>query len=75
MIVHGIIDLYFTEGEDIVLVDYKTDHVYKHDTSALVKKYRIQLEMYKKAIERSTGKKVKEAFIYSLYEDSEILCI
>ncbi len=75
IIVHGIIDLYFTEGDHIVLVDYKTDYVPNHNTETLVKKYRIQLELYKRAIEQSTGKKVEEAIIYSLYEDSEILCI
>ncbi len=74
IVVHGIIDLYFTEGEDIVLVDYKTDYVHEHDTSVLIKRYKIQLDLYKRAIEQSTGKKVKEAYIYSIYEDSEILC-
>ncbi len=74
IMVHGIIDLYFTEGDHIVLVDYKTDYVHDHDTSELVKKYKIQLDLYKKAIEQSTGKKVKEACIYSIYEDCEILC-
>lgn len=74
IVVHGIIDLYFTEGEDIVLVDYKTDYVHDHSTSELIKKYSIQLDLYKRAIEQSTGKKVKEAYIYSIYEDSEILC-
>lgn len=75
IIVHGIIDLYFTEGDSIVLVDYKSDYVPDHNTDLLIKRYKIQLELYKRAIEQNTGKKVKEAIIYSIYEDSEIQCI
>lgn len=65
LVVHGIIDLYFVEGDEIVLVDYKTDKVFG-GLSTLAKKYKIQLDLYKEAIEESTGKKVKECIIYSI---------
>ncbi len=65
LVVHGIIDLYFTEGDSIVLVDYKTDRIYG-DLSELVDRYKIQLQLYKEAIEKSTGKNVKECIIYSI---------
>ncbi len=74
VMIHGIIDLYFAEEDHIILVDYKTDYVPEHNTDILVKRYKIQLDLYKKAIEKNTGKKVTEAIIYSLYEDSEVLC-
>lgn len=63
VLIQGIIDAWFFEGDDIVLMDYKTDKV---DTEEeLEKRYRIQLEYYKRALEAATGKRVKEIFIYS----------
>jgi len=73
ILVQGIIDLYYiNENDDIVLIDYKTDYVLNNDETELVKKYKIQLELYKKALELSTNKKVSETYIYSLYLDKEI---
>ena len=65
IVVHGIIDLYFVENNEIVLVDYKTDRIYKSVTE-LADKYRIQLELYKEALEKNTGIGVKECLIYSI---------
>ena len=58
--------MYFEEDDEIVLVDYKTDRVNKYDgEEVLIKRYEKQLELYKTALERTTGKKVKETLIYS----------
>lgn len=65
ILVQGIIDLYFEEDDEIVLLDYKTDHV-KYP-SYLVKRYETQLVYYKQALEQMTHKKVKEVYIYSLF--------
>lgn len=70
--VHGIIDLYFIENNNIILVDYKTDYVNDHNTDELKEKYKIQLDLYKRALEINTGLKVRERIIYSVYEDKEI---
>lgn len=64
VMLQGIIDLYFIENNEIVLVDFKTDNVSSGDE--LVKRYKIQLELYKRALEEITGMKVKESIIYSL---------
>lgn len=71
ILVQGIIDLYFIEDNDIVLVDYKTDNV--NDAKILVDRYAKQLSLYKKALEEATGKKVKEVYIYSTKLNTEIL--
>ena len=63
VLIQGIIDVWFEEGDDIVLLDYKTDKV--RDGKELVEKYTIQLDYYRDALERVTGKKVKERIIYS----------
>jgi ATP-dependent helicase/nuclease subunit A len=63
VLVQGIIDAWFIEGGEIVLLDYKTDRV---DTAKeLTDRYRIQLDLYKRALEAATDMKVKEVFIYS----------
>lgn len=72
IMVQGIIDAFFFEKEDIVLVDYKTDYVEKGKEDELIKKYRTQLEYYAQALERLTGKKVREKIIYSFGLGKEI---
>ena len=65
ILVNGIIDCFFEEEGEIVLVDYKTDR-YIENIEEIKNSYRIQIGIYKKAIERSTGMRVKEAFLYLL---------
>ncbi len=62
VILQGIIDCYFYEGDEIVLVDYKTD--FYEDLEEIKKKYRQQLQLYALAIEKITEKKVKNQFLY-----------
>jgi ATP-dependent helicase/nuclease subunit A len=65
--IQGVIDLYFLEGDELVLVDYKTDYLQGQDASTLIERYGLQLDYYKQALERITGKPVKETIIYSFY--------
>lgn len=65
----GIIDLFFQEDEDIVLVDYKTDYVEEGNEEEIIDRYRTQLTYYKEALEKVTGKKVKESYLYLFYID------
>ena len=71
ILVQGIIDAWFPEGDEIVLVDYKTDRV--KEVGELKKRYEKQLAYYQQALERTTGKKVKEKIIYSLALDEELV--
>lgn len=66
-LIQGIIDLYFEEDGELVIVDYKTDRVNKSTAGEqeLVKRYAIQLDYYAKALAQLTGKCVKEKIIYS----------
>ncbi len=66
VIVQGIVDLYFVEDGEIVIVDYKTDRVRKADGEiTLLNRYKAQLDSYKLALEQVTGMKVKEVYISS----------
>ncbi|MCR5032457.1 MAG: PD-(D/E)XK nuclease family protein, partial [Lachnospiraceae bacterium] len=71
ILVQGVIDACFTEGDDWILMDYKTDRV--RTGQELAEKYRVQLEFYKKALEQLTGKTVKEMWLYSFRLDEQIL--
>ena len=71
ILVQGIIDLYYIDEKDrLILVDYKTDFV--NSKNELIDKYKVQLELYKKALEESLERKVDESYIYSIYLNQEI---
>ena len=63
VLIQGIIDAYFEEDGEIVLVDYKTDTV--KNGEELIRRYETQVEYYKEALEKLTEKKVKEMILYS----------
>lgn len=63
VLIQGIIDVFFEEEGEIVLLDYKTDYV-KHPKE-LVSRYGAQLELYREAVERAFEKRVKECLLYS----------
>ena len=55
---------YIDKDGKLVLIDYKTD---KYGTSIeLEEKYKLQLELYKRALEDATGKKVDRASVWPL---------
>lgn len=72
VIVQGIIDAFFEEEDGIVLLDYKTDRINEGEEDILVKRYSAQMECYKNAIKKATGKEVKETILYSFSLDKEI---
>ena len=72
ILVQGIIDLYYiNQQNEVILVDYKTDYV-EGSEEELIDKYKVQLEIYKKALEESLKEKVKHIYIYSIYLNKEI---
>ena len=70
--IQGIIDAYFYEGDDIVLVDYKTDNV--PDGHALVDRYKAQMKLYRTVLEKLTGRKVSDIILYS-FRWGEVHCL
>ena len=72
IVVQGIVDAYFAEGDDLVLVDYKTDRIKDGQEEDLIKRYRTQMQYYKDTLEQLTGKKVKETYLYSFALGKEI---
>jgi len=58
VLMQGVIDCCFVEDDEFVIIDYKT--------GSLKDKYKKQLELYRRCLEISTGKSVKETHIYPL---------
>ena len=52
MLIEGVLDLAFDEGEETVVVDFKTDH----ELAAGETRYRAQLLQYVNAVSRATGR-------------------
>ena len=72
VLVQGIIDAWFEDEDgEIVLVDYKTDHI--ADREKLAERYRGQLSYYAQALEKLTGRTVKTQVIYSFFLGREIV--
>ena len=66
ILIQGVIDLYYINSNDeLILVEYKTDYVEYEDE--LIKKYKEQLMLYKRALESALNKKVSKVCIYSTY--------
>lgn len=72
ILVQGIIDVFWMEGDTIALLDYKTDRV--SSKKQLADLYRKQLELYAKALEAVWKKKVAQKYLYSfsLHETVEL---
>lgn len=69
IVVQGIIDAYFYEDGELVLMDYKTDVV---EVSEIVDRYQRQIDLYKESLERIKQVKVKECILYSFKHQVEI---
>ncbi|MBM7870861.1 ATP-dependent helicase/nuclease subunit A [Clostridium pascui] len=67
ILIQGVIDAFFEEEDELVLLDYKTDYV--EEVEEFKKKYSLQLKYYKRALEKITEKKVKEVYIYSFHRE------
>ncbi len=66
VMVQGVIDLAFLEGDQWVLVDYKTGDVLPGMEQAYLSHYAPQIKLYRLALERLTDRPVREAGLYIL---------
>jgi ATP-dependent helicase/nuclease subunit A len=64
ILVHGIIDCWFVENGNNVLVDFKSDSIPRGGLEELISRYRIQMKIYAEAIERTSGKLPAEILLY-----------
>lgn len=64
VLLQGVVDCFFEEDGELVVVDFKTDHVSRAQLDERAEHYRPQLEAYSMALTRVMGKKVKEKVLY-----------
>ncbi len=72
ILLQGVIDCYFEEDGKIVLIDYKTDYIEYGSEDKVKERYGIQLAYYSRALEKLTGLKVNERYIY-LFSTAELV--
>ena len=65
VVLQGVVDCVFEEDGALVLVDYKTDRI--STPEELWERYRVQLKLYKDAVQDMTGLPVKECLLYSFW--------
>ncbi len=65
VVLQGVVDCVFEEDGALVLVDYKTDRI--STPEELWERYRVQLKVYKDAVQDMTGLPVKECLLYSFW--------
>jgi ATP-dependent exoDNAse (exonuclease V) beta subunit len=69
ILLQGRIDLWFEEGGELVLIDYKTDDVKVAEAADHARSYALQLHLYALALERLTGRLPGRAYVYLLRPD------
>ena len=68
-LIRGQIDLWFDDGREQVLVDYKTDRLDRAEVEQMAKTYAIQLQLYSLGIEKWRGRKPDRAVLHFLRPD------
>ncbi len=72
ILLQGVVDCFFTEGDGIVILDYKTDNVNSGNVMQRAEHYRVQLDYYARGLTQILGKPVKGKYLYFLNCDETI---
>ena len=65
-LLRGQVDLWFDDGGERILVDYKTDQVKPEEVAERAAEYELQLQLYTRAIAQATGRGTDRAVLYFL---------
>ncbi len=66
-VLEGKIDVLFLEGDEIYVVDFKTDRVSPEEVSPRASHYRPQAEAYARAVQAACGRPPREVILYFLH--------
>jgi ATP-dependent exoDNAse (exonuclease V) beta subunit len=66
LVIRGKVDLWFEEGGEVVIVDYKTDSVNAADAHRRAQDYALQLRLYAMAVEQLAGRAADRACLHFL---------
>jgi ATP-dependent exoDNAse (exonuclease V) beta subunit len=66
LVIRGQVDLWFVEGGELAIVDYKTDDVTAAQANQRAQDYAPQLRLYAMALERMAGRPADRAWLHFL---------
>ncbi len=66
LVIRGQVDLWFEEGGELVVADYKTDEVNSAEAHHRARDYALQLRLYSIAVEHVAGRAPDRAFLHFL---------
>jgi ATP-dependent exoDNAse (exonuclease V) beta subunit len=72
LVIRGQVDLWFEEGGELVIVDYKTDSVTATEAHRRARDHVLQLRLYALAVERFAGRAPDRAWLYFLRPDTVV---
>ena len=72
VVLRGQVDLWFEEGGELAIVDYKTDKVTAVEAHERARDYAMQLRLYAMAVERVTGRAPDRAWLHFLRPNTAI---
>lgn len=64
VMIQGVIDCLFRDENGLVLIDYKTDRIYKGNWPEAAERHRFQLELYSDAVSAMLNAEVAEVYVY-----------
>jgi ATP-dependent exoDNAse (exonuclease V) beta subunit len=70
VVLRGQVDLWFHDGRDFVVVDYKTDRLHTPVHPADVIGYQLQVQIYAEALERATGRRPTRGVLHFLRSET-----
>ena len=78
MLVQGVIDCCFEEDGRMILIDYKSSFIrpgtrHEEELARIKDEYKVQIELYKEAVEKGTGKEVSESYLYLIAASEAIM--
>ncbi|MFA5865205.1 MAG: helicase-exonuclease AddAB subunit AddA [Phycisphaerae bacterium] len=72
VLIQGVADCLIRTNEGFVIVDYKTNRIEASEVDRMVEHYRIQIELYSKAISEIVGGRIASTWLYFTEPDSAV---
>lgn len=72
LLLRGVIDCYYDDGEEGVIIDYKTDYAPEDKIEEIKERYKVQLDYYSDAVRNAFKKKRVRKYLY-LFSSNKFL--
>lgn len=72
MLLRGVIDCYFEDGDEGIILDYKTDYATEENIEEIKSRYKVQLDYYSSAVKDAFKKEKVKKYLYLFSLDKEV---